>query len=372
MAKDQNLWNRILRNALALPGVAIDRDEYLRSALRNDCTPEELSRAIEYRPAVVVSRERIDKIASAAINYHTATVTSLSTLTGLPGGPAIVASIPADLAQYYFHVFSLSQKLAYLYGFPDLRDKNARLTDEAADMLTLFVGVMMGARVASNVLRDISRDLAVQVAKKVPTKTLTRTLYYPIVRQVATRIGLDLSKSNVTRTLGRFIPLVGGIVSGAVTYAAFYPGARRLQKTLHRQMDLLGANPDQMPDTGDVLPPSDEHLERLAMQALVNMALMDDDAREKKLAYLQKQVAHTTLPLEEQQQLVAAYQEAQTFKTDFADFQDDPVSSSQLVRRLVDVMRLGGQISVSAKIYLNKICRELGYSPRDVDEFLKG
>ena len=238
-------------------------------------------------------------------------------------------------------------------------------------MLTLFVGVMMGARLANNVVRDISRDLAVQVAKKVPQQTITRTLYYPLVRQVAQRIGLDLSKSSLTRTLGRLIPLVGGIVSGAVTYATFYPGARRLQKTLHRQMDLLGENPDLMPETGHVLPQNDEHHERLAMQALVNMALMDSDATAKKLEFLRREVAHTSLAEEEQQAIVEAFQKGETFKTDFADFAEDPVSSSQLMRRLAEIMHLSDSISVSAKIYLNKISRELGYSPRDVEEFLK-
>ncbi|MBR1733318.1 MAG: hypothetical protein IJ729_06245 [Alloprevotella sp.] len=372
MAQDVSLWNRIMRAALALPGVALDRESYLRGVLKDEIPDEaELQRAISLRPAAAVSRLVIDKLASGAITYHTATVTTLSTVTGLPGGPAIVASIPADLAQYYFHVFVLAQKLAYLYGFPDLRDEKAKLSDEAADMLTLFVGIMMGAKLANDVVRDISRDLAVQVAKKLPQQTLTRTLYYPLVKQVAKRIGLDLSKSSFTKTFGKLIPLLGGIVSGSVTYATFYPGAKRLQRSLHRQMDLLGADVDTVPETAaDAGKLTDGYMETLAMRALVNMALMDDAETRRKREYLAGQIAHTTLAYEDKRELIAAYDEGRTFKVDFAEFRDDPVSSTQLMRRLAEVLRLTEKMSVTAKIYLNKISRELGYSPRDVEEFL--
>lgn len=372
MAHDISLWNRIMRTALALPGVAVDRENYLRSVLKEETRNEDsLQQAIDTRPATVASRLVIDKLASRAITYHTGAVTTLSTVTGLPGGPAIVASIPADLAQYYYHVFVLAQKLAYLYGFPDMRDEKARLSNDAMDMLTLFVGVMMGAKLANDVIRDISRDLAIQVAKKLPQQTLTRTVYYPVIKQVAKRIGVDLSKSSFTKTFGKFIPLLGGIVSGTVTYATFYPGAKRLQKALHRQMDLLGADVDSVPEypMGEKLP--DDYMERLAMRALVNMALMDDGAQRRKREYLAAQIEHTSLEEEEKRSLLEAFDSQQTYKVEFDEFCNDPINSTQLMRRLAEVIRLQEQIPVTAKIYLNKISRELGYSPKDVEEFIK-
>ena len=42
----------------------------------------------------------------------------------------------------------MSQKLAYLYGYPDLCDDEGELNDVATDLLTIFMGVMMGAPVA--------------------------------------------------------------------------------------------------------------------------------------------------------------------------------------------------------------------------------
>lgn len=370
MAKDGNFWNRIMKAALAIPGVSLDREEYLRSTLKDACTEEELQKVLEYRPAVVLSREDIDGFAADVITFHTSAVTTLSTITGLPGGPIILASIPADLAQYYYHVFILAQKLAYLYGFPDLRDDNKELTDDSAGMLTLFVGVMMGAQLANGVLRDIAKDLALQVAKKMPQKVLAKTLYYPILSQVAKRIGADLSKSSFTKTFGKFIPLLGGIVSGTVTYITFSNGAKRLQKALHRQMDLLGNDITTVSsETGEIYV-ADEAVERLAMEALINMALMDDQATAKKREYLKQQISHTSLGEEEQASLLSSFDEEKTFKVDFSTFKEDPVCSTQLMRRLTDIIRLTEKVSVSAKIYLNKISRELGYSVSDVEEFL--
>ena len=122
MIKEAHLWNKIMKAALAIPGVCIDRQVFLSSTFKDALPPEELSQVLELRPAVVIKRSVIDNLATRLIKYHTRAVTTLSTLTGLPGGPAILASIPTDLAQYYYHVFVLAQKLAYLYGFPDLRE----------------------------------------------------------------------------------------------------------------------------------------------------------------------------------------------------------------------------------------------------------
>lgn len=369
MAKEITLWNRIMKAALAIPGVSIDRTSYLQASFRDIVDEENLQRIVDGTPANCVGREAIDKVASGAITYHTATVTTLSTVTGLPGGPAIVASIPADLAQYYFHVFVLAQKLAYLYGFPDLRDENGQLTEDATDMLTLFVGIMMGAKLARDAVRDISRDLAVQVAKKMPQKTLTRTLYYPVVKQVAKRIGVDLSKSSFTKTFGRFIPLLGGIVSGSITYATFYPGARRLQHALQGQMDMQLTEAD-VKAIDDEAKNMDNHLEGIAMRALVNMALMDDDEPRRKHDFLRKQLEHTTLKDEEKAEIIEAFDHQRTFKVDITAFCGDPVNSTRLMRLLVEVIRLSDKMSVTAKIYLNKISRELGYSPQDTEEFM--
>ena len=125
---------------------------FLRAELRQYCSKQDLEKAI-CNPVSILSEERIDRLANACINNHLLKVTSLSFASGIPGGLAMAATIPADIAQYYWHTFVLAQKLAYLYGIPDLRDENGNFTETSQDMLTLFVGVMMGAAVANNAIK---------------------------------------------------------------------------------------------------------------------------------------------------------------------------------------------------------------------------
>lgn len=370
MAYDASLWNKIMKAALAIPGVAVDRETYLKQALKGSVDEAELKRAIDERPPLVLDCRSLLGIASGSITYHTATVTTLSTITGLPGGPALLASIPADLAQYYYHVFVLAQKMAYLYGFPDMRDEKGRLTEDATDLLTLFVGTMMGARQANEAIRDISRDLAVQIAKKMPQKTLTRAIYYPIVRQIAKRIGIDLSKSSFTKTFGRFIPLLGGLVSGGITYATFHTGALRLQKILSRQTDLLGNQPTAATADPEPSVPEEDKLERIALRIVVNMASMGNAPSHRKRIYLKEQIEHSRLSTSEKNQLLKAIEERHTFRVDISDFNGDPVSSAQLVHLLAESIRLSEQPSIDERIYLEKISRELGYSQHDLEALI--
>lgn len=183
-------------------------------------------------PVEVISKDRIDALANACINNHTAKVTAISAAAGIPGGLAMAATIPGDMAQYYWHTFVLAQKLAYLYGIPDLRDEEGNLSETSQDMLTLFVGVMMGAAAANNVIKAFAE----QVVKRLPRQALTKTVYYPIIKQVAKWIGINLTKSSFAKGLGKAISILGGAISGTLTFASFRPSAKRLQKKLREQM----------------------------------------------------------------------------------------------------------------------------------------
>lgn len=235
MENEVKIWNKVMSSALAIPGVKVDRKLFLRTELQQYCTKDELKKAI-VNPVSVVSVERLDSIANSCINNHLMKVTALSAVAGLPGGFAMLGTIPADMAQYYWHTFVLAQKLAYLYGIPNLADENGNLTETSQDMLTLFIGVMMGAAAANNAIREISKAFAAQVVKRLPQQALTKTAYYPAIKQVAKWIGISLTTKTFSKQLGKLIPVVGGLFSGALTAATFRPAAKRLQQKLKEQM----------------------------------------------------------------------------------------------------------------------------------------
>ena len=233
MSNEVEVWNKVMKAALAVPGVKVERDKFLiRELLNYNLSEEQVKQAVKERPTNIVSRDIIDKIANSCINSHTTKVTAISAAAGLPGGLALAATIPADLAQYYWHVFVLAQKLAYLYGFPDLRDEEGNLSDTACDMLTLFVGVMMGTSIANQAIKNVSQELAKQVVKRLPQQALTKTAWYPLVKNVAKWIGIKLTKDLTAKGIGKMIPVLSACISGALTLATFRPCAKRLQRKL--------------------------------------------------------------------------------------------------------------------------------------------
>ena len=54
----------------------------------------------------------------AVIRSERLKVSGISAALGTPGGAAMAATIPADIAQYYGCMLRVAQKLLYLYGFP--------------------------------------------------------------------------------------------------------------------------------------------------------------------------------------------------------------------------------------------------------------
>lgn len=144
----------------------------------------------------------------------------------------MVAAIPADIMQYYFNVFIVSQKLAYLYGYPDLRDESGKLSETAANVLTLFVGTMSGVDVANQAVKIMSQSFAKEVAKQLPKYALTKTLPYQVAKKVAAELGFRLTKTTFSKGISKAIPILGGLISGAITLVTFRPGAIKLLKAL--------------------------------------------------------------------------------------------------------------------------------------------
>ena len=232
------LWNKALNGAMALPFVKVDRESFLRKELAVYCTFGQINTAITVSPVKVLTKAQINKIANGCIKYHLTLVCSASALAGLPGGWAMAAAIPADIAQFYGHVFALVQKLLYLYGWPDLTDENGKLNDDTAQILTLFTGVMMGSQVAIGAVNNLAKAFAEQVAIRLPKQALTKYAIYNVAKQVAKWIGIKLTKDTFAKGVAKVVPLIGAPISAGVTYWTFKPMANKLKKHLDEQLKL--------------------------------------------------------------------------------------------------------------------------------------
>lgn len=229
----RSLWNRVFATSLRLPFVKVDRDEFLTKELSKFCTPMEVMTALEQGTLSVLSKKEIDKLANQCISYHLTMVCGTSALMGIPGGWWMAGTIPTDLTQFYGHILSLMQKLIYLYGWPSLTDVKNQLDDESLNIMTLFVGVMMGNKMAIEALTKV----VAQVSKNAGVK-ISETVMAHYAVKVAQWIGINMTKEGFAKGVGKVIPLVGAPISATITYYTFRPMARRLKRHLDELYDM--------------------------------------------------------------------------------------------------------------------------------------
>lgn len=233
----------IILLALKVPGVKIDRAKFLQKELFKNHPQDVIDRAIETTPAQAgIASEEVDKIADEVIKFERNAVSGISVALGMPGGVAMAATIPADIAQYYGYMIRSAQKLLYLYGFPELdtSDEAIALDTETINSLTVCLGVMYGVANANNAIKAMAKALAGGVEKQLMKKALTKGAIYPIVRTVGKWFGVRMTKEIFAGFFKKAIPVVGGVVGGGITYASFKPCCYRLKDVLQ---DTMLSNP---------------------------------------------------------------------------------------------------------------------------------
>lgn len=232
----KRIWNNILKSAIALPGIAIDRETFLRKELRKFCDETTLEKVVKENPTKYINKSEAAKIAKGCINYHLTLVTGVSALAGLPGGWAMLATIPADLTQFYGHVLALAQKLMYIYGAPNIKNERDDIDDDTLAYLTVFVGVMMGVELAENAMRHLLNEFSKVVAKRLPKVALTKYSIFNLAKSIATLMGEKMTKETFSKGAGKMVPIIGAPISGATTYWTFKPMACKLKNKLEKEV----------------------------------------------------------------------------------------------------------------------------------------
>lgn len=234
----------IITLAFKTPGVHVTRDNFLQKELYKNHPQAVIDKAIATTPAQAgISSDEIDKIADEVINYERNCVSGISAALGVPGGWAMAATIPADIVQYYGYTLRATQKLLYLYGFPevDSDEEGIRLDSQTINQLILCLGVMNGVAGANNAIKGMAKALAVGVEKKLLNAALTKGTFYPLVKEIAKWFGIKMTKSIFAGFFKNAIPVVGGIVGGGITFFSFKPCCYRLKAALQ---DTMLSNPD--------------------------------------------------------------------------------------------------------------------------------
>ena len=222
-------FDEVLAVAVEVPGVKIEREEFLQKNFSSRFDREIVARIVQTSPIRAgVNESVLYEIARECIDYEQMKVSALSFATGSGG----LAGIPADLAQYLAHVLRISQKLAYIYGYPEIFSVEGSMDERTQKIILLFIGVMYGVSGANKVIAEISKSLAGKVGKDILRAALTKTAWYPLLQQVCKQVGIQVTKDALSKTTTKVFPVIGGMFSAGFSYYCFGKGAECLHKTL--------------------------------------------------------------------------------------------------------------------------------------------
>lgn len=234
--KEELTMEKVLQMAIKTPGVKIKRDVFLHKELIKFCPEDIVKQAIQNNPAKAgIPKELINKISRTVINYESKKVTAISFVASLPSSaaaPVAFGSASADIVSYFAHVFRVVQELAYLYGFEQFDFQDDSVDSQTMDFLMVFLGVMFGVQGANTALNKLANVAAEHVAKQLARKALTKGTIYPIIKKIATHIGLRMTKQIFADFVASAIPVAGGALSGGLTFFMFKPCCMKLRATL--------------------------------------------------------------------------------------------------------------------------------------------
>ena len=224
-----------LAKVVRVPGVRVNREEFLRQELRKlHLSDDVIARAIDLNPLHAgVSLTAIDRLAEEAISYETNKSAAISFVAGIPGGFAMLGTIPADLMQYYAHALRIMQKLAYLYGWGELLPDGRETDDDTLGVLAVFFGVMLGVGGAAQSLTAFARVAAKTAYQNHATKrALMSITWYPVVKHSLRLIGINITKSTAAKGFSKIVPVIGGFVSSGLTFMALQSQSALLKEHL--------------------------------------------------------------------------------------------------------------------------------------------
>ncbi|MGX7014483.1 EcsC family protein [Vagococcus silagei] len=225
-----NLAVNLMNEALKLPWIKVNRTEFLVKLFGNQVL--DLNQLIAKGPQVYFSQDELDQLVQERINLLTTQSSFVSFATGIPGGFAIAATIPADIAQFYAYCLKLAQEIAYIYGYEDIWLNENQLDENAKNTLILYIGIMLNVDTAASALRVLSSRLSAKSMKKLNNDTLNQAIYQPVTENVLAILNEKLAKVSVTKGVAKLIPVVGGVISGGTNYVEMKKMAERLKVEL--------------------------------------------------------------------------------------------------------------------------------------------
>ena len=239
MSDNSGITYQIIEKSLSIPGVKVNRRDFLIEIFADKIAQEEIHLLLTLGPvkSELFTPEQLKKAAIKNCNKNKWQCSATSFASGIPGGFAMFGTIPLDTMQFFGFNLRVAQQIAYIYGHEDFWSGDVLDNERVESELVVFLGTMLGAGGAAQVTRLLSAQLAKKVATDLPKKALTKTIYYPIIKNIAKSIGINLTKNTFAKGLSKIIPVLGGALSGGITYKSMSVMNKRLYEAFDASVD---------------------------------------------------------------------------------------------------------------------------------------
>ena len=207
-------------------------------------------------------------------------------------------------------------------------------------------------------------------------------MYYPVVKQVAKWIGFKMTKDTFGRGVGKAIPILGGVLSGAITAFSFKPMAEKLQKHLREEMPMMRSlNENVFFDENNIedvafeeqdLQETPENLEKIKIQACINIAKIDFDFSQEEKDFITEMIDNSDeLRNREKKELLEQLNDEKLVDIDFNRLRGNILYATALLESLIAVVKVDNIVRPAEKIYLFKIAHDLGFDKDTIKEMLE-
>ncbi|HDR7314297.1 EcsC family protein [Heyndrickxia sporothermodurans] len=159
--------------------------------------------AVELAQSYLNKHSSVEKAIDGLIRWQNAKGATSGFLTGLGGLITLPVTIPANVASVMYVQVRMIAAIAYMRGY-DLKD----------DQVKTFVFVCLTGQAASDILKQAGMKLGTALAKEA-IKKIPGEVIKAINKAVGIRLVTKFGQKGIVN-LGKAVPLVGGIIGGAV------------------------------------------------------------------------------------------------------------------------------------------------------------
>lgn len=233
MSEDESVWSsenetvlkdfdKILDLVRQSSEVYVDREKFLGFELNKaGCNAEQIKVAINTNPAKAgIELAVINPIAEECINYQIKVLTKIFTRHYLLGELQTFVISPKKVPAPFFariitHIFVIIQKLAYLYGWPEIMQTgtDSEMNEVSKNILLSFLGIMNGDSEAKRIITKASTKISHNIGKSIEQLVLTKTGWYPILVKTATLAIITFTKLVTMINFNSRIIIVGALLS---------------------------------------------------------------------------------------------------------------------------------------------------------------